>query len=289
MLKNAFSDITIVNVEGRFIDNISTQMALLHSQSKLPGSKALLISSHEPKITLGDFNFVKIDSLNYFEYSLFILYKLHNFINTKYALIVQDDGWIINEKAWSDDFLAYDYIGAPTHLARRKFIDNFQFFKNYSWAQDYLISPSSFEIVMNGGFSLRSKKLLELPQLRSINVVITQPLPEFKLNLQWSDDPLLEDVQICLHLREELESYGVRFPDMNLAKHFSIEHFDPIFHQNLNLMRIFGHHSKFRKITSINPLTIEYQISEAFISKLPGEVLILEMFKRLGYRIKFLN
>ena len=55
-----FSNITVVNVDGRTGDNLSTQMALLYSQSKLPGSKSLLIAPQEPKITIGNFDFAKI-------------------------------------------------------------------------------------------------------------------------------------------------------------------------------------------------------------------------------------
>jgi hypothetical protein len=282
-----FSNITVVNVDGRIGDNLSTQMALIYSQSKLPGSKSLLIAPQEPKITIGNFDFAKIDPLDYSAYSIFMLYKLHNFINTEFALVIQDDGWVINEKAWSKNYFSYDYLGAPTHLARRKLGELYSYYKNYTWVKDYCISPENFDVVLNGGFSLRSKKLLELPEAKSMKFIIDPPDPKIKSSLAWSQDPLLEDVQICLQLRTQLEAYGIKFPKIEIAKKFSIEHIDLNFHDKLDLMDVFGHHSKLRKICSLNPITIEYQISEENIYKLPGEIYIYQMFKKLGYRIKF--
>ena len=46
-------------------------------------------------------------------YSHFMIYDLHRYINTKYCLVVQSDGFIVNADAWDDDFYSYDYIGAP--------------------------------------------------------------------------------------------------------------------------------------------------------------------------------
>lgn len=39
--------------------------------------------------------------------------ELNKYIETDYVLIVQYDGFILNPKAWMDEFLEYDYIGAP--------------------------------------------------------------------------------------------------------------------------------------------------------------------------------
>lgn len=68
-------------------------------------------------------------------YSEFMIKELPYFIKTDFALIVQFDGFIVNPKAWTDEFLKYDYIGAP-------------------WWYDELN-------VGNGGFSLRSRKFME--------------------------------------------------------------------------------------------------------------------------------
>lgn len=78
---------------------------------------------------------VKIDSIkSKEEYSDFVIKKLNYFFQTEYVLVCQHDGYVLDGNCWDDDFLKYDYIGAPW-----LYIDG----KN----------------VGNGGFSLRSKRL----------------------------------------------------------------------------------------------------------------------------------
>lgn len=68
------------------------------------------------------------------EYSEFIIKKLNFFFQTDYVLVCQHDGYVLSGDCWDDEFLKYDYIGAPW-----LYVDG----KN----------------VGNGGFSLRSKTL----------------------------------------------------------------------------------------------------------------------------------
>jgi hypothetical protein len=58
-------------------------------------------------------------------------------LHTSHVLIVQWDGFVLNPSAWTDEFLDFDYIGAP-------------------W--NHIPEPFS---VGNGGFSLRSLRLLQ--------------------------------------------------------------------------------------------------------------------------------
>ncbi len=77
---------------------------------------------------------VKIPPLNGLQaYSKFCIRELHKYIDTKYCLLIQADGFVVNGGAWTDEFYHYDWIGAP-------------------W------QPSG--IVGNGGASWRSNKLL---------------------------------------------------------------------------------------------------------------------------------
>lgn len=80
------------------------------------------------------------------DYSFFILKKLKHYIKTSHLLIVHWDGFIINPACWKDDFLCYDYLGAI-------------------WPQ-----KGGRGIVGNGGFSLRSMKLLEALQSEMVNI-----------------------------------------------------------------------------------------------------------------------
>ena len=70
------------------------------------------------------------------EYNAWMVYGLNEVIDTEYTLVVQGDGFILNEDKWHPTFLDYDYIGSL-------------------WGKDVN------ERVGNGGFSLRSKKFLK--------------------------------------------------------------------------------------------------------------------------------
>jgi hypothetical protein len=99
------------------------------------------------------------------DYSNFILKELHNHIQTPYVLVVQWDGYVIDGRQWNSKFLDYDYIGAKWH-----------------WHKDGMN-------IGNGGFSIRSKKLLE---------IISRNEFPFISNMN-------EDDQICRFYRSKLE------------------------------------------------------------------------------------
>lgn len=78
---------------------------------------------------------VKIRPLNSLvAYSIFMLTKVHEYIDTEHVLIVQRDGFIINTDSWNPQWLNLDYIG-PLFV--------------------------QYDCVGSGGFSLRSKRLME--------------------------------------------------------------------------------------------------------------------------------
>ncbi|MBP9822349.1 MAG: hypothetical protein KBC81_02830 [Candidatus Pacebacteria bacterium] len=123
------------------------------------------------------------------EYSEFILKKLNDYIDTDFVLLIQHDGFILNPDAWDDRFLEYDYVGAPL------------------WKDGNYV-------VGNGGFSLRSKKLLEFLQ-KDENIFVPEISGEkYDLNEDWI---------ICVQKREYLESKGIRFAPVDVAKKFSFE------------------------------------------------------------------
>ena len=98
----------------------------------------------------GDFfETVQIKKLDYEEYNRFVVFELHKYIDTEFALIIQDDGFVTGPHQWRGEFLDYDYIGAPWPLPTDDF--------------SYRDPFGNLIRVGNGGFSLRSKKLLALP------------------------------------------------------------------------------------------------------------------------------
>jgi hypothetical protein len=155
--------------------------ALRLSMPALPFAETLLLTSgvHD----LPDLRVEYISPLqSHAEYSHFVAKTLVAHIHTSHVLLVQWDGYIVNPSAWTEEFLQYDYIGAP-----------------WGFLEDA-------HRVGNGGFSLRSKRLLEA--LRDPEIVETHP----------------EDVAICRQYRPLLEQrYGIRFAPEAVAQRFSFE------------------------------------------------------------------
>ena len=120
------------------------------------------------------------------EYSWIILKHLAPHVDTSHALVIQYDGYVANIDAWTDEFLEYDYVGAP-----------------WPWKPKFNMG--------NGGFSLRSKKLLSALQDPTI---VTVDGKEGKV----------EDHLICHVYRKYLEKeHNIRFAPVELAARFSIE------------------------------------------------------------------
>lgn len=124
-------------------------------------------------------------------YNRFMLTGLADHVRTSHALVMQWDGFVSEPDRWSADFLQWDYIGAPWYHG------------------------GSTGTVGNGGFSLRSRRLLQA--LRAIDH------PD-------SREP--EDMTICVTLRPRLEAqHGIRFAPLDVAQRFACEYgsFRPAF------------------------------------------------------------
>jgi len=125
---------------------------------------------------------------NYLMYNEMMLKWIYPLVDTKHCLYIQYDGVPINKSLWTDDFLKYDYIGAPwPHL------------------------PEGMN-VGNGGFSLRSKKLLD---------ACRDPAIQITDGNRWLAN---EDHAICVNGRKLLEhKYQIKFATTKVARQFSYE------------------------------------------------------------------
>jgi hypothetical protein len=113
-------------------------------------------------------------------YSKFILKNIINYIDTDYVLIVQHDGFILNPSSWSDEFYNCDYIGAKIRSP------------SVSWKNKSLL-------VGNGGFSMRSTKLVEYIS-KTCNMITK-----------------LEDNYICNVRYDDLCKNGFYIPNDNIS------------------------------------------------------------------------
>lgn len=288
MSSAAFERITIVSVTG-LPDATGAVRSLAWCQQQMPGARALLCSPLAPADLPASIEWRAIQAMNYHEYSWFMLFALWRVVETEFALIVQDDGWVLSTDNWHDDYLQYDYVGAPIHLAHVDASDGARWVRQFEWCKDmgrpgYTVTP-----VLNGGFSLRSQRLMRaLVEHPDIRVSIPPPhlVSGDPLRMYWHNDVLLEDVQLSGVLRTALEAKGLRFAPLDIAARFAIEHAGAV-HHGMDALSIFGHHSKLRKLASIQPPTIRYTISQAEASELYGELDLAEMFRRRGYQVEF--
>jgi hypothetical protein len=154
-----------------------------------------LLSYLNEKITFGNTFLFSSNNINHdvtlinklsclLDYDNFIHRELNDFISTSFCMIVQRDGFPINLKKWNDDFLKYDYIGAP-------------------WT--YLKLDSDL-LVGNSGFSIRSKKFLD-SHLSHYNSYECGGEDEFS----------------CRSQKKHFEEQGCVYAPVSLASDFSVE------------------------------------------------------------------
>ncbi|MBA4175456.1 MAG: hypothetical protein C0505_02670 [Leptothrix sp. (in: Bacteria)] len=120
--------------------------SLQRSMAALPFGRAVLFThAWQPETAVAGLEVVDVGPIDSAAaYSQFVMRGLQAHIATPFVLVTQWDGFVIDAGAWRDEFLQYDYIGAP-------------------WADQ----PAALS-VGNGGFSLRSQRFLRAGQDRRI-------------------------------------------------------------------------------------------------------------------------
>jgi hypothetical protein len=137
-------------------------------------------------------------------YSEACLRTLPAVCDTDHNIIIHADGYAVNGTAWTDEFLEYDYIGAP-----------------------WLWWGTEDEQVGNGGFSLRSRRLYDalLDWRPSYKIADWQDLdPRYFLTDRTGQRTLAEDNLLAGPYRKYLQAhYDLKWAPIDLAHRFSIE------------------------------------------------------------------
>jgi hypothetical protein len=187
-------------------NHVLAMESMKQTLSLMPFAKTVFITDRDD-LTSPQWEIHKINRLKGFEdLNRFMLKNLYFHIDTEFCLIVQYDGFVWKPHNWSDEFLNYDYIGAPWPGSRDEFS------------------------VGTGGFSLRSKKLLKA--LMDDNIRMLPGINEDLLLGKW--------------FRGYLQAqYGIKFPSKALAAKFACESLgsDPDtfgFHGMVYLMHLYG-------------------------------------------------
>lgn len=183
----------------------ATLNALSASMDQILFEDAILFTDSDLMDAPEGLRFVPIPRLSSSRaYSHFVMTGLADHILTEHCLIVQWDGFVVDAGQWDPGFLDFDYIGAP-------------------WPQF-----TDGHDVGNGGFSLRSRRLLEACR----NPAFAPSHPE--------------DVAISRTNRARLElEHGIVFAPRETAERFAFERTAPVgptfgFHGVFNMISMLG-------------------------------------------------
>ena len=181
---NKLDDVTLVTIETHYHDLAAR--ALEECVKRIPFRNVITVSD---RVIFPGAKLVPVNTITSMrDYCDILLKGLWPFVETSHMIFVQWDAMIYDETMWDDDFLNYDYIGAV-----------------WPW------QPSGRN-VGNGGFSLRSAKLLQALRHPQIQLV-----PDGEHGVQ-------EDNYIAIQHRNLLEQfYGINIAPDTVAKRFSYE------------------------------------------------------------------
>ena len=190
-LKNVtLAALTSVNV-------YETVKAMQYSMRGIDFGDAVLITDQKPFYLPSSIRFSQTTRLNTIDdYSMKCIYELKDHIRTDFVLIVHYDGYVVHPEKWSEEFLQYDYIGAP-------------------WPEkEHFLDPEGKMCRVGNGVSLRSRRILELPSELGLSLEATKDTSGHVLN---------EDNFLCVLHHKILEENGIRFAPLELAAAFGRE------------------------------------------------------------------
>lgn len=176
-------DITLI-----IVDNATHELAKFSIEKTLSTVPCKEVITFSDRPIIDGAKFIPIrKNIDLYDYSEIMTKQLWTYVETEHVLTIQWDGMAVNADLWNDDFLKYDYIGAL-----------------WKW-------PINGQSVGNGGFSFRSRKLIEA--LRDTQV---------QLGTELSGQN--EDVAIAVEYRELMETeYDINYAPLEVAAKFATE------------------------------------------------------------------
>lgn len=184
----------------------ATIKAMQYSMRGIEFGDAVLITHRKPFVLPKNIRYShtdRISDIDIFNYKM--VYELGSHIKTEFALIVHADGFVVNPERWRDEFLDYDYIGAPWPLPPE------------GDTTTYRDKDGNICRVGNSA-GIRSKRLMDFPQKAGI-----EWKGEYAYGRMW----YYEDGFICCKIRHLLEAEGMRVAPLDVAKYYSHEKMIP--------------------------------------------------------------
>jgi hypothetical protein len=214
-MKLQLPNVTAICLQGRdnsfdnSLDDRSKKL-LEYMVSIIDFKKIIFISNTDPQV--GGIEYIHTEPVSYYFYNRWCVRELTKYINTDYCLLFQDDGFPLNVEFWDNEFLNYDYVGAPLPLGST-------------------ILHNENERIGGGGFTLRSKKLLDL--------MTTWTDYEGKEN---------EDTYICHVKRNSLINNGLKICPHTIARKFVIQN---AIDKDHTIYNTFGFHGRDEKLDEV--------------------------------------
>lgn len=194
MTKKKLTNVDLISINC--VDPYQSAAAINYCQKFFEFGKSILVTHQD--IDVYDIELHLIDKLDWNQYNDHVL-NLIDHTDNDYVMLIQDDGHPINSELWDDEYLEYDYIGAP--WPHEESWINLQLQEQ----QPYIRENFPKNRIGNGGFCIRSKKFLEFSsQYKSCN-------------------GLGEDTFLCTRKYNEAIEYGIKFAPFELAAKFSYE------------------------------------------------------------------
>lgn len=171
-------DVTIVVIDH--LTHQMVRMALEDSLREITPAATLIFSDQEILDAPGT-QWIKTTADSKDEAFAILWNIVPNFVETSHYLHIEWDGWVLDSALWNDNWLRYDYIGAPWpwHHRRR---------------------------VGNGGFSLRSLRLGRFLQAHSTVYPMIPPEDDTlcrvyrpnleKFSLEWAPEEVAREFSI---------------------------------------------------------------------------------------------
>lgn len=160
------------------IDKILTYML-----KTIDFGEIVFVSTYEPKVH--GITYIHTNPIAHNDYNKWCLNDLHKYVKTEYCLSFQDDGFPLNPEYWDNEFLNYDYVGAPCRTT------------------DGILY--SEEQIGGGGLTLRSKKFLDYTKT---------------IDYDYSTN---EDTIITVRNRDEIVSLGMKICPHTIARKFVVQ------------------------------------------------------------------
>lgn len=175
---------------------METVGAMEYSMKDIDFGDAVLITHRKPIYLPKSIRYAhtsKLTNIDHFNYKM--LYELGDYIHTDFAMIVHYDGFVVHPEMWRDEFLDYDYIGAPWPDPHDDFT--------------YRDINGNLQRVGNS-VGIRSKRLIDFPK-------------EAGIPFEADHGYFHEDGFLCVKNRHLIEAAGMKIAPIEVAKYYSHE------------------------------------------------------------------